>query len=108
MRRRHLGAIRHIQISDPLPLPPVPQKTRLHRFLRQCSHYAYFPALTAQKPTPLGNTTGILRTLWLDGGQVCRNQVLCHSCEIGPHLTTRLHRISPAIFNGVTSTSRGH
>jgi len=38
MRSRHLRAIRHAQISEPLPLPPVPQESRSRiRFLRQCS-----------------------------------------------------------------------
>ncbi len=49
MRRRHLGAIRHIQISDPLPLPPVPQKTRLHRFLRQGEFAEIRPCVTHAK-----------------------------------------------------------
>ena len=71
MRSRHLRAIRHAQVGEPLPLPPVPQKSRGRiRFLRQCSPQRTTPTFRRQQHQNLcilrGGVARILHTLWLD------------------------------------------
>ena len=70
MRSRHLRAIRHAQISEPLPLPPVPQESRSRiRFLRQCSPQRTTPTFRRQQHQNLcilkGGVARILHTLRL-------------------------------------------